>query len=59
MDTRPIKKDFSLDKIAGADNPSDMLTKHVDWLLLSKHMAKLRLVYEDGRADSALSIEHS
>ena len=42
------KKDVTLEKIASADNPSDMLTKHVDRLLLSKHMAKLCLVYEDG-----------
>ena len=52
------KKDFALAKILGADNPSDMLTKHVDRMLLSKHMRTLGLSYEGGRAESAPSIDH-
>ena len=50
------KGDFKLEKVLGAENPSDMLTKHVDRMLLSKHMAKLGLFYEDGRAESAPAI---
>ena len=56
MQDRIRKGDFSLDKIAGAENPADMLTKHVDRVLMSKHMAKLGLYYEGGRADSAPAI---
>ena len=52
------KRDFSLEKIPGSENPSDMLTKHVDRTLLHKHMSKLGLVYESGRAISAPSIDH-
>jgi len=52
------RKDFSLDKVPGADNPSDMLTKHVDRALLERHMARLGLRYEAGRADSAPTLDH-
>ena len=52
------KKDFSLEKIPGAENPSDMLTKHVDKCTLVKHMKTLGLTYEVGRAGSAPTIEH-
>ena len=52
------KRDFSLEKIPGSENPSDMLTKHVDRTLLHKHMGKLGLAYESGRAISAPSIDH-
>ena len=55
---RICKKDFSLDKVLGSENPSDMLTKHVDRGLLHKHMNKLGLHYESGRAQSAPSIDH-
>ena len=49
-----IKKgDFALVKVSGADNPADILTKHVDRTILEKHLRKLSLQYEDGRADSA------
>ena len=47
------KEDFALDKIAGCDNPADMLTKHVSKDLMRKDMTALGLIYEDGRADSA------
>ena len=50
------KKDFSLVRIPGVSNPSDILTKHVDRTILDKHLATLNLRYEDGRAVSAPSI---
>ena len=56
MQDRIRKGDFSLEKIAGADNPADMLTKHVARDLISKHMSTLGLFYEEGRAKSAPSI---
>ena len=52
------KKDFSLLKIPGSENPADILTKYVDKALMSKHMTKLGLHLEDGRAESAPSINH-
>ena len=56
MQDRIRKGDFALEKILGADNPSDMLTKHVNRDLISKHMVTLGLRYEDGRAESAPTI---
>ena len=56
MQDRIRKGDFKLLKVAGADNPADMLTKHVDKPLLLKHTAALGLYYEDGRAESAPAI---
>ena len=50
------KKDFALLKVLGTENPADILTKHVDRVLLSKHMAKLGLIEETGRAASAPNI---
>ena len=47
------KGDFSLEKIAGSDNPGDMLTKHVPRELMAKHMTTLGLYSEEGRAASA------
>ncbi len=50
------KGDFKLSKVPGAENPADMLTKHVDKPLLLKHCSALGLSYESGRADSAPAI---
>ena len=50
------KKDFELVRVPGVDNPADILTKHVDAALLRKHMLKLGLRLEEGRATSAPSI---
>ena len=52
------KKDFTLDKVLGSENPADMLTKHVDKATLMKHVKTLGLRLEGGRADSAPSIDH-
>ena len=56
MQDRIRKGDFDLQKILGADNPSDMLTKHATKDMIEKHMVTLGLSYEGGRADSAPSI---
>jgi hypothetical protein len=40
-------------KIAGAENPADIMTKHVDRTLLVKHLAKLNMVELSGRAECA------
>ena len=52
-----IKKgDFQLVKVAGTVNPADILTKHVDRTILDKHLQRLNLRYEGGRAASAPNI---
>ena len=53
------KGDFKLTKIPGADNPSDILTKHVPRDVLMKHMAFMGLTSEGGRAGSAPTLQHS
>ena len=45
--------DFALTKVAGADNPADLLTKHVSRELMTKHMATMGITSEVGRARSA------
>ena len=52
------KKDFALKKVAGSDNPADILTKHVDKVLMQRHMKTLGLRLEGGRAESAPTIDH-
>ena len=55
---RVRKKDFALEKVPGADNPVDILTKNVGRDILIKHMENLGLEYEVGRAETAPSIDH-
>ena len=50
--------DFKLSKVAGADNPADMLTKHVTKDIMRRHMETMNLRPEDGRASSAPTIDH-
>ena len=52
------KGDFFLHRVPGVGNPADILTKHVDRIILSKHMLFLGLALEEGRAASAPSIDH-
>ena len=52
------KGDFLLTKIPGSDNPADMLTKHISRDVMSKHMDRIGVISESGRADSAPTIEH-
>ena len=49
-------KDFDLVKVNGQENPADILTKPVDRGCLCKHLMRLRLEEEEGRAASAPSI---
>ena len=51
--------DFSLEKIPGQENRSDILTKHVDRQTLEKHLRGLHLYFEEGRPGSAPTIVHS
>ena len=45
--------DLTVDKVLGADNPADCLTKHVDRATMLKHLRAMGLEYEDGRAEAA------
>ena len=45
--------DFSLHKVAGEQNPADLLTKPVPAELIRRHTASRGLVSESGRAESA------
>ena len=49
-------KDFQLLKVAGSDNVSDLLTKHLDRSTHMKHLNNLGLEFEEGRAASAPQI---
>ena len=44
---------FRLFKVLGTNNPADLLTKHVPRDLMVKHMQKMGIVCESGRAESA------
>ena len=43
----------SIDKVLGADNPADMLTKHVDRQALNKHLALMGMQAVEGRSSIA------
>ena len=44
---------FSLTRIAGTENPADLLTKHVNRELVDKHLATFNVERSQGRAESA------
>ena len=46
-------RDIAVEKVPGADNPADCLTKHVDHATMLKHLSSMSLEYESGRAESA------
>ena len=50
--------DFKLTKVLGTDNPADMLTKHVPRDVMLRHMERVSIAAESGRAKSAPTIEH-
>ena len=45
--------DVLMEKVAGAENPADALTKHLSGPQLRQHLQRMSLVLEDGRAASA------
>ena len=50
--------DLNLTKVLGADNPADVLTKHVTRDIMMRHMSTSGLHAESGRAGSAPTLEH-
>ena len=53
------KGDFTLTKVAGADNPADLLTKHVSKDLMLKHIEAMSIRSEVGQASGAATLQHS
>lgn len=51
--------DFTLTKPLGPDIPSDILTTHADRNTLEKHLAALGIRCEEGRAETAPTIDHA
>ena len=51
-------KDFELFKVAGEDNPADMLTKHLTRETLDKHLNFAGMKRQTGRAESAPTIDN-
>ena len=49
--------DVNIKKITGSDNPSDLLTKHLERPLMLKHLRTLGLRSEEGRAGLAPTID--
>ena len=47
------RKTFRLTKVPGTDNPSDVLTKHVGRDVLDKHLNRVHMERQGGRAASA------
>ena len=47
-----------IEKVAGAENSADILTKHVSRDVMTRHMETMGVVAECGRAKSAPTIEH-
>ena len=45
--------DVGMEKVAGADNPADALTKYLPGPLLQQQYARMGLVHEEGRAKTA------
>jgi hypothetical protein len=55
---RVRRGDFKLTKVLGTDNPGDLLTKHVARDVMLRHMERIGIRAESGRAKSAPTIEH-
>ena len=45
--------EVGMEKVLGADNPADALTKYLPGPLLKQHLSRMGLVQEEGRAESA------
>ena len=55
---RVRRGDFKLTKVLGSENPADLLTKHVPRDVMLRHMERVGIKAECGRAKSAPTIEH-
>ena len=49
---------MKFEKVCGEHNPADMLTKYLASGLINRHSDVLRLLFVDGRASSAPTLEH-
>ena len=48
------EEELKVQKIAGAANPADLMTKYLHLTLMETHMAKLGQQWREGRADAGL-----
>ena len=55
---RVKSKDFVLEKTPGQSNPADMMTKHLAFPAMKKHLDFLNLVLEPGRPEIAPTLTH-
>ena len=54
---RSKAKSFKLQKVLGAENIADAMTKYLDRPALEKHFKNMHLVIEEGRAASAPALQ--
>ena len=52
-------KELALEKVLGIENPADLLTKYLDGPAQDGHVARIGLVNEEGRAQSAPKLPKS
>ena len=58
LQDRTRNGDLEVHKVAGAENPADLMTKHLAVETMLKHMAALNMEFPVGRASLALSLSH-
>ena len=51
------KKDFRLQKVLGTENPADLMTKHLGYEDIRKHLERLGLEFREGRAENAALVK--
>ena len=56
---RVRRGEFQLTKVLGADNPADLLTKHVSKDIMLRHMEVIGIRAEVGRAQLAPTLQHA
>ena len=50
------EEELKIGKVAGEDNPADLMTKNVGQALISKHMETLSQEFRGGRAEQSLQL---
>lgn len=48
-----------LEKVRGTENPTDALTKYMSGPDMSRHLARMNVFFEDGRASTAAQLTHA
>ena len=50
------EKELRIEKVAGEDNPADLMTKNVGQELIKRHMGSLSQEFRTGRAERSLQL---